>query len=372
MAVIPNPFLIVAQREGEDRVTYALGTAFAAGDASLLVELLRALGANMPDAVGPLEVEFQVVGPTSRPDARFEIPDGTVVLFENKIVPNTLNEEQIKHHLDSFGAVHSSARRVMLAITPDMSPPQWWTRVAGTYPDVLFVHGSWKAVADWCRIVATNETRNDVTRLVLDWVIEYLKQRSELMITKATFDPKRMARVACEARSWLKDLEAQHDAQETFFSNVASALRTALGCGNGEPWMKIASRWGETWTPVSTYLEFWWPTPKLLGMPSAHVWAEAYLDEQDGKITLRTGLLFEGKAQVAAWHGRAQEVASQTFGDRYWDYRRGGAYAEVWAGQPLDLERLAATNNAVVADLVAWITGVLRAMEIQTATGTAC
>ena len=66
-----NPFLIGTQRDGEDRVTYALCAVLAVGGAALLVDLLRALGTQMPDAVGPLEVEPQVNGPTSRPDARF-------------------------------------------------------------------------------------------------------------------------------------------------------------------------------------------------------------------------------------------------------------------------------------------------------------
>jgi hypothetical protein len=369
--VIPNPFLVVAQREGEDRVTYVLGTVLAAGGATLLVELLRALGADVPDAIGPLDVELQSTGPTSRPDARFEIPGGTAVLFENKIVPGMLDEKQIRNHLAAFGSARPSARKLLLAITPDRSPPDWWMHLARAHPHILFVHGTWAAVAGWARTAASNEARSEVMRLMLDGLIGYLEQRSGMIMTTASFDPQRMARVAQGAGSWLKDLEEHHAAQEAFFSNVASGVRTALGSGEDEPWMKIASRWEKAWTPVSTYLEFRWPTPKLAEMPAAHVWAEAYLDKEAGEITLRTGLLFEGRAQVAACYGIAQEVASQTFGDRYWDYRQGGAYAEVWASQPLDLERLKETQDAVVADLVTWVTTVLDAMAAKTATKSA-
>lgn len=366
--MIPNPFLVVAQREGEDRVTYVLGTVLVAGGAALLVDLLRALGADIPDAIGPLDVEFQSPGPTSRPDARFEIPGGTAVLFENKIVPGMLNEEQLRNHLDVFGSARPSARKILLAITPDSSPPDWWLQRVSAHPGVLFVYGTWTAVVSWARNAVRDDARSEATRLLLEGLIGYLEQRSGMIMTTASFNPERMVRVAQGASSWLKDLEEQHAAQEAFFSKVASGVRTILALGEGEPWMKIASRWGKTWTPVSTYLEFRWATPKMREMPAAHVWAEAYLDEEAGKISLRTGLLFEGRAQVAAWYGIAQEMASQIFGDRYWDYRQGGAYAEVWAWRPLELEHLEATQNAVVADLEMWVTKVLDAMAAKVST----
>jgi hypothetical protein len=323
--LIPNPFLIVAQREGEDRVTYLLGTALASGGASALISLLRALGADLPDATGPLDVEFQTAGPTSRPDARFEIPGRAVVLFENKVVPGILFEDQVRNHLDAFGSVRPSVPKILLAITPDSSPPSWWASCVGSHRGVLFVYGAWSTVAKWARHAAADDDQGELTRTLFDWMIDYLKQRSALMTPVATFTPEQLARVVRGAHSWLQDLEEHHAAQEALLSNVASGLRHAMGWSESEPWMKVASRWGETWTPVSTYLEFWWPTPKLRDMPSTHLYTEVYLDEHDGKIALRSGLLFENKVQVAAWYGHAQDVASRTFGDRYWDYRRGGA-----------------------------------------------
>jgi hypothetical protein len=362
---MPNPFLVVAQREGEDRVTYVLGTTLAAGGAELLVNLLRALGADVPNATGPLEVEFQTTGPTSRPDARFEIPGGAVVLFENKIVPGTLAEDQVRRHLDSFGAARPSARTILLAITPDESPPAWWKSRADAHPKTLFVFGAWKTVMRWACVAAADESRSELTRTLLNGLVDYLEQRSGMTMKTTAFEPERMARVARDAGSWIRDLEEQHAAQESFLSSVAAGVRAALGCSEGEPWMKVASRWGKTWTPVSTYLEFWWPMTNLAEMEAAHVWAEVYLDEESGEITSRTGLLFEGKAQVGAWYGIAQEVASRTFGERYWCYRQGGAYAEVWASQPLDLAQLGATRDALVTDLVTWVTRVLDAMAAE-------
>jgi hypothetical protein len=370
-SVIPNPFLVVSQREGEDRVTYVLGTVLAAGGATLLADLLRVLGADVPDAIGPLEVEFQPAGPVSRPDARFEIAGGTAVLFENKIVPGMLFEEQIRGHLDSFGAARPSARKILLAITPDPSPPAWWGPRASAHANILFVHGSWRVVVDWARLAGADGSRSELARFMLDGFVNYVEQRSGMIMTAASFAPERMARVARDAGSWLKDLEEQHAAQEAFLTGVASGLWKALGRGEDEPWMKVGSRWGKTWTPVSSYLEFWWPTPKLHDMPTAHVWTEAYLDEKEGAIKLRTGVLFEGRVQVAGWYGIAREAASRTFGGRYCEYRQGGAYAEVWALQPLDLARLEATQNAVVADLVTWVTVVLEAMATGSGTNTA-
>lgn len=360
--VIPNPFHLMDHREGEDRVTYAFGAALAAGDGALVVALLRTLGAEVPDATGPIEVEFQPPGPTSRPDARFDLATGMAVFFENKIVPGALYRDQILRHIASFGTVRHTSPKVLLAITPDDQPPDWWMPLAKEHPTMVFVHGSWRRVRDWARLAAAEDGRGELSQFLLKAFVEYLEERSGMTMTTATFDSQRMDRVAQGAGNWLDDLTKQHAAQEAFFADVASRLRSALGQGEDEPWIKVASRWGETWTPVSTYIEFWWPTPTLSNMPVTHMWGEAYLDEKTKKIELRTGILFEGKAQVAAWYGTAQEVAAHTFGDRYWNYRRGGAYAEVWASQPLNLAQLPTTAEAVANDFLTWVTKALPEM----------
>jgi hypothetical protein len=357
-----NPFLIGTQREGEDRITYMLCVLLEHGRAELLVELLRELGANVPDVRGPLTVEPQVNGPVSRPDARFEFPDGATVLFENKMVPNSLREDQIRGHLEVFGATRVGAMKILLAITADSSPPTWWESMVRQQAPVLFAHGSWRAVASWAKRAADAPGRDPVTRYLLTGFVEYLCEQGGITSTPAGFDPARVARVCHGAHAWIEDMQAQHSAQEAFFEEVAGEFRARFPTDDGLT-LKIASRWPD-WSPISTFLEL---TPSKLrqpGVPPMRVWAEAYLDTaaEPRTITLRSGLLLEGKSTVSTWFGLAQTIAQDVFGERFWCWHHGGAYAEVWASRSLMLTQLDATRDGMAEDLVTWATTIIDQM----------
>ena len=179
------------------------------------------------------------------------------------------------------------------------------------------------------------------------------------------FDPERVRRIERDVERLLKDLGAQHDAQEAMLEEVVRMFE-ARGAAEGlAPSLtsRVASRWRDPrcWSPVSSYAQVDWSACPMPEWPVQKLWVEVFLDrdEEPARLGLRCGVLVEGKAAVQRWYGQVLNVASELFGERHVDWRWRGSYGESWAYRDFLVEDRRGMVDGLVDDLVAWVSKVL-------------
>lgn len=366
-----NPLLICTQRPGEDQVTYALACTLQEAGSDGLGSLLAALGLDLHLPAADVVAEVQPLGLSTRPDARIEVPGHLVVLLESKAVPDSLRGDQVEGHVEMFGAVPAGLCRVLLAITPDASPPGWWPEVAHAHDPVIWLHGTWQQVFEWARIGA-EKGGGETTGLLLRGLRDLLRHEGLGRAVERHFDAARVGRVQQCAEALIGDLVAQHDTQEALLEDVLRAFEkriVAEGVASDRPVSRVASRWRDPhcWSPVSSYARIDWSTCPLEDWPMQTLWVEVFLDRgeqlgQPARLRLRSGVLVEGRAAVQRWFGRLQDAGKARFDARYRDWHRRSGYGESWAYRDFAVEDRQGMVDGLVDDLAAWVAVVLPAL----------
>jgi hypothetical protein len=229
----------------------------------------------------------------------------------------------------------------------------------------------------WAKAAISKQTA-EAARLLAGWFVGFLEHERLAANMTTDFDADTVQRITGGADQWCRDLNRQHAAQEAFLAKAADEFwdRIERGSRPAQRDHQVFSRWKQEDAPfpVSSALDFWWPTPDLVGWPRLHIWAEINLevDPADRGLKMRSGILLgsfglgvrDSQRLIAAWFGRAQRAAEDTFGQRFYEWHYEASYGEVWAQSSFDIQNVDAMRAQLVDDLVNWVDQVPRRLRL--------